>query len=401
MARLRWTPYLASFALPEPMKHEMCLLRGIVLLLASLSVQMVWGQAEGWLQELEAIRNKYHAVGLEVVAMKDGEIVLDRAFGLKSREDSIPLQPGDVYRIASVSKTFVATAIMQLVEKGKLALDDDVNRYLGFQLRNPRYPDVPITVRMLLCHRSSLKDNLTYSHLNIIDPDANPHYADCYKDYAPGTEYAYSNLGYTLLGAVIENVSHKRFDRYIKKHISRPLRLHGSFNFADQPSEKYVNTYAYIRRKDTLQLYRPASQPQVDSLRSYCLGRSTLIFSPAGGMRISASELATYMAMHMYGGTWGRKQIISPQSEQQMREIQTPEQRYALSFRHYVNRIPGERMIGQTGGAHGIHSAMFFHPEKKFGFIVICNGCKSELRDGSDLSWEVVRCMYRHLIKAD
>ena len=163
----------------------------------------------------------FNCVGLSVVVVKDNTIVYDNTFGYNPNyEDPTerkPIRKGDIYWIASVSKTFVATAIMQLIEKKKLSLDDDVNNYLSFKVRNPQYPNTPITIRMLLSHRSSLNDHQYEYSFNRINPQTNPDYRSLYNNYKPGTDYFYCNLGYNILGAVIENASGLRFDDYIKQ----------------------------------------------------------------------------------------------------------------------------------------------------------------------------------------
>lgn len=342
---------------------------------------------------------KYDAIGVSVAVVKDSTIVYLQSFGLKDREGSIPLHTDDLFRIASVSKTFIGTAIMQLVEKGKLSLDDDVNNYLDFKITNPRHAEVPITIKMLMCHRSSINDSQGWLSFDKINPDLNPNYTNCYCEYVPGEDYTYSNLNYCLLGAVIEIVSKERFDQYIQNHIMKPLALHGSFNGQDLDSTRFVNPYRHRKQIDSLLLINNVYQPGTRKVKGYELGYSTTIFSPSGGMIITPAELAQYMLMHIYHGHYKNVSIITKQSEQAMREIQTPKRHYALSLKHYANIIPKEKMIGQTGGAHGIHTAMIFNPEKKYGFIVFCNGCKSKSTDGHEMNYEIIKRLYDSIIR--
>lgn len=350
----------------------------------------------------------FNCVGLSVVVVKDNTIVYDNTFGYNPNyEDPTerkPIRKGDIYWIASVSKTFVATAIMQLIEKKKLSLDDDVNNYLSFKVRNPQYPNTPITIRMLLSHRSSLNDHQYEYSFNRINPQTNPDYRSLYNNYKPGTDYFYCNLGYNILGAVIENASGLRFDDYIKQNIITPLGLNGDFNVSRLNPQKFVWTYYYNKEKRAFEKDDNIYTYFEKEMSNYKLGYTTPVFSPAGGMRISAEDLAKYMMMHMNDGRYNGKRIITPKSEHIMREIQTPKTHYALSLRHYNNDgytvIKNVELIGQTGGSHGIHSSMIFNPKEKYGFVIICNGCMSKYPDGADLSNRVINACYQQFIKS-
>ena len=101
---------------------------------------------------------EYKTAGMSVVLVKSDKVVYQNAFGYRDVETKEPLEINDIFRIASISKSFSGMSIMQLVEAGKISLDDDVNKYLDFSLRNPKHPDIPITVKMLLSHTSSMRD---------------------------------------------------------------------------------------------------------------------------------------------------------------------------------------------------------------------------------------------------
>lgn len=371
----------------------------IILLTLFLTINVTGVFADEVENDISALMEKYHAIGVSVSVVKGKQIVYSKSFGYKNREDLIPLQITDLFRIASVSKTVVATAIMQLAERRKLSLDDDVNRYLEFNIQNLKFPDTPITIKMLLSHRSSINDSQGRDTFDRINSEKNPNYFKCYCDYAPGEGYTYSNMNYNILGAIIENVSGERFDRYIKEHIMSPLGLHGSFNGLELEPYLFVNPYYYRKNQDSIFLIKNVYQPKRRELLNYKMGYNTTIFSPPGGLIISIDDLAHYMVMHMYDGNIKGKQIIKSKSEHKMREVQTPKQQYALSLKHYKNILSDEEMIGQTGGMYGIHTAMIFHPKKKYGFVVFCNGCKSNSTDGHEMNFEIIRVLYDEIIK--
>src|SRR5690606_2513322 len=128
-------------------------------------------------------------VGLSVAVVKDGKIIYNKSFGYKNLEEKTPLENSDIFRIASISKSFTVTSLLQQVEKRRLSLDDDVSDLVGFTIRNPKFPDKKITLRMLLSHTSSLTDANGYFTLDVINPAKSNNTAKCYNDYAPGTDY--------------------------------------------------------------------------------------------------------------------------------------------------------------------------------------------------------------------
>jgi CubicO group peptidase (beta-lactamase class C family) len=351
--------------------------------------------------EIESIRKKYKNIGLSVVVVKDNRVVYSEVFGYNPDANDpikgVPIRKNDLFYIASISKTFVGTAIMQLVEEGKLSIEDDVNRYLGFSLRNPNFPDTPITIRMLLSHRSSLKKGADYDDFDKINPEKADDLYAFFNDYPPGKKTDYSNLGFVILGAVVESVSGMRFDDYVQKHILKPLRLHGGYDVSRLERSKLVYPCRY--RDDHFVVQKKAYASVDKKAHHYILGYCTPMLNPAGGLKISATDLAKYMMMHINKGKFRwRKRVVAKESEEQMWKGQN-KTTYGLSFVHFLKVIPGEDLVGMNGANYGIHSSMYFHPEKKYGFVVICNGCNSKTYADSGLNNEIIRMLYNSIIK--
>ena len=149
----------------------------------------VFAQTEKAEEDLQAMMKKMDVVGLSVVVVKKGEIIYTHSFGLKSIENNEPLTDEHIFRIASISKSFSATSIMQLAEAKKLSLEDDFSNLVGFKIRNPKYPNTVITLKMVMSHTSSINDSQGYFNLDVINPNKNPDWAKCYNDYEPGTGY--------------------------------------------------------------------------------------------------------------------------------------------------------------------------------------------------------------------
>lgn len=365
------------------------------------------GQKEEYFEDsILKIMEKYQCVGISAVVVKHNKICYTRTFGYnpdyKDATLRKPIPSDGIYFIASISKTFVSTAIMQLVEKKKVNLDDDVNKYLSFNVRNPKFPDIPITIRMLLSHRSSLNDKHYALDLNQINPQLGNKFRECYNNYAPGKRFSYCNLGYSLLGAIIENVTGEKFYQYIDDNIMIPLGLNASYNLTKIDPSLLVRSLYYNQKqnkfKKQITIYN--YDYYYEKLKHYQPESTVASFSPTGGVKISAKDLAKYMLMHMNNGTYNGKNIISYESEMEMRKVPKGNRNYALAMAHYYDMIEGVEMLGMSGGAHGIHSGMYFNPKEKYGFVVICNGCTSKSSIGKDLNWEIINILYSNIVNS-
>jgi len=290
-------------------------------------------------------------------------------------ESKTALTDDCLFRIASISKSFSATSIMQLVEAKKLSLDDDISNLLGFAVRNPKFPGTVITLRMILSHRSSINDSQGYFTLDAINPAKNPDWAKCYSDYEPGTGYRYCNLNYNMVGTIIEKTAGERFDQYVKHHILDPLGLYAGYCVDSLDKSRFATLYEY---NDSTKKFNPspaAYAPRSVEISNYKMGYSTPIFSPTGGMKISATDLAKYMTMHMQYGKYKKTKIMSKKSARQMQTSLSNEEGYGFAIMTMDNLITSKTMKGHTGSAYGLFSSMFFHPKEQFGFVVISNGC--------------------------
>lgn len=352
-----------------------------------------FAQADKAETEILEMMKKHEVLGLSVAVVKKGKIIYTHSFGLKDINTKVPLSDSDIFRIASISKSFSATSIMQLIEAGKLSLNDDISDLVGFKVRNPKFPDQVITLKMMLSHTSSINDSQGYFTLDAIDPAKNKDWEKCYNDYSPGAGYQYCNLNYNMIGTVIEKYSGERFDNYVKSHILNPLGLYGGYNVDSLDNSRFATLHEYNAASKALNPSPMAYNPRREEIRNYVMGYSTPIFSPTGGMKISATDLAKYMTMHMNMGQYNGKRIISKKSAKLMQTKVAEEEGYGLAITTRDDLIPGKLMKGHTGSAYGLYSAMFFQPKEKFGIVVITNGCNptstggmnNVLRDGVNI----------------
>ena len=335
-------------------------------------------------QAIKQVLDEFKAVGISAAVVKDGQIVYNESFGFKDLETKTPLSNDDIMRIASISKSFTATSLLQLVDKGIISLDDDVSNLIGFKIRNPHHPDVPITLRMVLSHTASIRDKEDYFTLDHLNPAV---YGDCvesYFEYKPGDGYNYSNMGLNLAGSILEKVSGIRFDDYVRENVIWKLGLYGGHNIDSLDANKFAFIYSY--EDSTFVKSEGAYRSRADEMPDYIIGYTAPIFSPTGGVKISARDLAKYMMMHMNYGEYNGVRIISEESAKAM---QTPvwiikeegEEQYGLCLKEFTDfiddpkyNVAGSYPVGHTGGAYGLNSIMIWSPADNWGIVAMTNG---------------------------
>jgi len=351
-----------------------------------------------FVREVKETMSAYQCPGLSVVVVKDSKIIYNRNFGYKDVQAGIPVDDNTMFRIASISKSFTATSIMQLVEQGKVSLSADVSDLVGFKIRNPKFPDKVITLEMLMSHMSSINDSQGYYSLDYINPAVNPNWEKCYSDYEPGTKYRYCNLNYNLTGTILEILSGERFDQYVVHHILEPLHVYGGYCVDSLDASRFSKLYEIkdgnpVEQKD-------AYEPHSEKIRNYRMGYDVPLFSPTGGMKISAIDLAKVMIMHMnygYSPLEGVR-IISEESSKNMQTERYEKAHYGLALAKSSELVPGSLVVGHTGYAYGLRSAMFFDPEKKVGVVVITNGSKAPEGESQGIHTRTVSTAYRHFL---
>jgi CubicO group peptidase (beta-lactamase class C family) len=244
------------------------------------------------------------AAGVVVTVRFDAKhIVAVRANGVADPANGRRVTGDDPVRIASISKLVVALGVMRLVDAGALDLDRDVSDYLGWRLRHPGFADQPVTLRLLLSHRAGLTDDADYA-IPLGDSVrarlSNIKAWDAAR--APGTFFRYANLNYPVIASVMEAATRERFDRLMARTVLSPLKLDACFNWTSC-SNTAVNRAivltdeAGVVVRDDLRGVRPLCPvvPAADgtcALASYVPGTNGALFSPQGGLRISARDLA-------------------------------------------------------------------------------------------------------------
>ncbi len=347
-------------------------------------------------------------------------ITQSAAAGPADRSSGRALTLDDPVRIASISKLVVALAAMRMVEQGRLDLDRDVSDYLGWRLRNPAFPDVPITLRMLLSHRSSLRDEVDYViplggtvEARLADPKAYD------PDHRPGSFYRYSNLGFPVIATAMEKASGERFDRLVDALILEPMKLDACFNWStcsDRAAARAVVLYSASgevlrddhKGKRPACLVVPAADGSCD-LSAYRVGTHGGLFSPQGGLRISVRDLAAIGQLLLRGGRLpdGRRLL----SEASIAEMTRPAWRfdgsngeqekgfycgYGLSVQILAQCPPkddpvgdGRTRFGHAGDAYGVKSGLWIDPERGTGIAYFATGIADEAKGTRSAYWAI------------
>lgn len=321
---------------------------------------------------------------ISAAIVKEDEFLWADGFGLCDIENQKDATEDSVYLVASISKTFTATAIMQLHEKGLFELDDDVNDYLPFILRNPNHPEEPITFRMLLAHQSSIATDLStlitiampagleilgYPHPFLEDylVTGGIYYRpQFWNDYNPGEDMYYANIGYALLGYLVEILSNTSFEEYCRKNIFEPLNMKNtSFKLSNLNTTNLAVPYDYQFGK-----YYPYIHYNI-------------LDYPAGGLRTTVADLSSYLIAFINGGINGDIRILEENSVEQMHEIHFPSDtynfQYGLGFQIWDKSK--DTIIGHTGGLFGVATKMIFRKSDKIGIIFFTNRDLSNYRE--------------------
>ncbi len=315
---------------------------------------------------LEAEMSTDGLPSLAVCIIKGDKIVWQNFYGFSNVADKKAPTEETVYLLASVSKTVTATAVMQLWEKGQLDLDKDINEYLPFKIRNPQYPDVPITTRLLLTHRSGLahpngEDPNFYQRYTddtapvlgpwlreYLLPDGSEYIAAMWKSVRPGTIFENSNVGVALLGYLVEAITGVDFGEYCQKNIFTPLQMGNSgFRLRD------------VKASPLAGLYTSATA---------ATGQYSVKFYPAVMMRSSIKEFSHFAMAYLNGGEYGGKRILQTATINEMFRLHVPEAGLGLIWRNF-----GNGYVGHTGGLTGVSSSLSIDTANKLGLLIFTN----------------------------
>ncbi|MCK4365848.1 MAG: serine hydrolase [Thermoplasmatales archaeon] len=309
------------------------------------------------------------------------------------------------YLIGSISKTITATVMMQIIENESYGvdLDDDVNDYLDFNLRNPNYPDIPITFEMLLSHRSSLIQDEYALHgdapmelskmlkaifkaftvINskgdvlkiVLDNESSLYEPKLWYNYPPGENGNYSNLGFIVLGYLIERITGQTYEDYVQRNIFDPLGMNNTTVHPDKKNEMAVPTLKIAG------LFIPL--PHYD----FCFA------TPAGNIRSTTDDLSKFLIVHMNNGSYKDVKILEKET---VEDMHTPRGMLFGIVQYGLGWIKIGQTEGHSGGTPGGGAHMYYRELDKTGVVVFWNQLRvsdtSEFR--SKMRGKIVKLLF-------
>ena len=316
---------------------------------------------------MRASISKANIAGMGIGIVSGDSILFTQGYGYSDIKTKEPFTPQTVMNIASISKTFVGVALMHLVEKGMIDLDDDVNNFLPFKVLNPHLPESIITPRNLMSHSSGIKDDqkvyLPSYHYggdspiplgeflkDYLSPNGTHYSKKNFTKSRPGKKFVYSNIGAGLAGYIVECVSGKPLNIFTREIIYKPLGMNNTCWFlSEMDLAKHSRLYE-SKNNNTL----------LDNIDLY--GLTTY---PDGGVRTTVADLSYYLLCIMNKGLYKGTRILK---EETVSEMLTPD--YIASYTKFWGI--GDQ-IGHGGGDPGVSTGMYYVPKDELGIIYFIN----------------------------
>ncbi len=350
-------------------------------------------------REVARVLGETGGPGMACAIVRPGHVRWSKGFGLADVEHSRPMLADTLINIASVSKTVTATAVMQLWEQNRFGLQDDVGKHLPFGLRNPRFPQVPITFEQLLTHRSSIKDNWPMYDRTYVCGDSPVPLREWLKAYfTPGGAYwdeanwhqwppgtvnppaeprCYANVGFGVLGYLVELLSRRPFAEFSKERIFRPVGMRQTSWFLREIDVARHAT-PYVRASDQMpareaKLFRAGSTSEVQSLPPGTLVPLCLYSVanyPDGSLRTSANELAQFLAAYLAQGRADGTRLLKPETLR----VMFSGEHYGRHLCWETRTLPdGRSIILHSGRDPGVSAFVAFDPAARTGVVCIRN----------------------------
>ena len=346
---------------------------------------------------------------LSVLAIRHGAVVHEAHFGWRSVERRLPADSRTLYRIASISKLVTAIAVMQLVEDGRLALDEDASDKLGFALRHPAHPREPVTVRALMSHTSSLRDPddlLPFAPGQGLAQVLQGVQAHAWwapeAGRGPGAGwFQYANTNQVVLGTLLERVTGRRFHEQVRASVLGPLGIAGGFLPLHDLAPGQEADLATLYRRDAEGRWVPQGPDRTGertaplwALEGYVPGTNAGLFGPQGALRVSVPGLGRLMRALLGGGALDGARILR---EDTLRAMLAPQWRHdprpghangdtlrgifrewGLGLQRFGDVPGGLSGVGHLGQAWGLLSGFLFDPEGGGGVVYAIGGTSAE-----------------------
>ncbi len=375
---------------------------------ASVSAGATPAFRAGFVTKLNAVFARYATLGAVVCVVENGSVSETFCYGLLS-PDGTPMTENVLFRVGSISKMVAAMGVMQLVEQSRVTLEDDLANILQLPVRNPSYPDTPITLRQLMSHTAGFRDSGSYTRAlrgeprplsELLTPPLQRY--TFLGSIEPGVKSAYSNLGGGLLGSVIEQVTGQTVDAYLYANLFAPLGIMAAYQSALLAQTAVVsNMYTMPgRRLSASVVDGTAAYFEADAQHHYTL--------TAGKLTISAPDLAKLLIALMDGGVYGDVRVLTEESALSMRQVQnaigsvTGNSGFGLNMTVLEGLVAGRTLYGHGGKANGMLCAAYFDPTDRTGIVMLTNGCNNIPMEENvgKLSLAVMRLVYTQWLEA-
>ena len=359
-------------------RHDRGARVGVVVVFVALLVALTSAAADaGNLDRyLKKQMRKARVPGLATAIVVDDELVQAAGYGWANPEEEMVVTPDTLFLIASVSKPLTATIAMRLVDRKRLELDANVNRYLPFEVRNPDFPDEAITLRQLLTHTSSINDAGYYERLDelvsfgdwpgsltqfltdYLTPGGRYYAAETsFRAARPGTSAEYSNVGFALVGAVVESVAGTSFETVSQELLFQPLDM-GEASWS-------------LSNLDVDQVAVPCTWTGGGYEAYPHLGTAAV---PAGQLRTSAVQLANFARLHLAEGRFEGRRILKRKTAKQMVSVQWSAADTDLGFSFYLTQDDDRRIAYHGGGFTGTATHLWLGLDEGIGVVMLTNG---------------------------
>jgi CubicO group peptidase (beta-lactamase class C family) len=313
--------------------------------------------------------------GAVITVVKDGQVVFAKGYGFSNMKERKPVTvDATLFRPGSISKTFTWTAVMQLVEQGKIDLNRDVNDYLDFKI--PATFDKPITMKDLMTHTPGFEETVKDlfvskgADMRPLQEYLGHHLPE--EIFPPGTTPAYSNYGATLAGYIVQRVSGTPFDDYVNQNILMPLGMkHTTFAQPLPANLKPLMSEGY----------KLASEPPKDF--------EFVQAWPAGSLSTTAEDMTHFMIAHLQDGQYNGAQILKPETARLMhsRAFGLVPDLNGMAYGFYEESRNGHRIIGHGGDTQWFHSDMHLMVDDRIGFFISYNSAGEPGFPGRTALW--------------
>jgi len=322
------------------------------------------------------ISESYGAVGVQVVVIQNGAIADAYAYG-SATKDVQDMTVNTKIRIASISKVVLGMAFMSLQEDGVIDIDEDISNYWGTTIKNPYYKNIPVTIRSILSHTSSITvygDGVSTSGTSIRNKLTS---SSCFSRLVPGSlnSWGYNNYAFAVLGVTLENAADETVNSIMDREFFDLLDIDASFGSGNVDTGKLATLYYHggsVAKSVAYQKTITGSTYPGQTGACFC-----------GGLTISSYDLAKLVAVLANDGIYNDRQILSGQSVRLMETIseqKVPDQSFyqGLPLRYQTQIYGQASLYYHTGSSYGVYNCISYNPETKNGVIVLTTGASGE-----------------------